>query len=167
MGARTKLAGARKMEHDPKYQRSLCGAYLIGLIDGDAKGLLRKKYFRPNSKEEREARETLAFLLRSPQPLDRELRVMLAALFDPQQGEPYGDREIRFVRRSRGRAPEHLANSLIVRHVWDLVKAGKSVSEGIASAVARFDLDESTVMKLWAKQKPVLEAVWGPLREVE
>jgi hypothetical protein len=92
---------------------------------------------------------------------------MLAALFDPQQGEPYGDREIRFVRRSRGRAPEHLANSLIVRHVWDLVKAGKSVSEGIASAVARFDLDESTVMKLWAKKKPVLEAVWGPLREVE
>jgi hypothetical protein len=154
------------MEHDSEHQRSLFAAYLSGYLV-DVKGLQRRRYLKSKSKEEREARETLASLLRSPQPLDRELRLRLAGLFDPQQGELYSDREIRLVRRSQGRAPEHLANSQIAKHVWDLVKEGKSVSEGIASAVERFERDESTVMKLWVRQKPALEALWDPLREVE
>ena len=54
----------------PKYQNSLCLAYLGGFGIKNSRSLLpNKEYFADGSKEEWEARETLAFLLRNQETL--------------------------------------------------------------------------------------------------
>lgn len=157
----------QSMEHDPRSQRSLCLAYLSGYTTYDERGLPRKEYLAKGSEVEREARETLAFLLRSQEPLDRELRNVLAALFDPQLSHPVAVREVQFKMRNRGQTKNHDANTAIAWCVWEAARSGKTISAGVAEAVERFERDESTVLKLWSTYKPLFETVWGPLRQQE
>lgn len=62
-------------------------AFLEGHLEHDRHGRLRSRYFVSGSPEELAARRALAKVLRSCGPLDRELRISLAGLFDPDPPE--------------------------------------------------------------------------------
>ena len=90
-------------ENDPQ-ALILARVLLGGFLKEDKRGLPHKKYLIKNSTDEQEALATLASILRSRGPLDRDLRDMLAALFDPKAGtHPVVERKIVFAHRTKGR----------------------------------------------------------------
>jgi hypothetical protein len=155
------------MEHDAKYQNSLCLAYLGGFGVKNSRGLPSKEYFADGSKDEWEARETLAFLLRNQEPLSRELREVLAALFEPQPSplaHPAGVREVRLRKRKQGRTKNDAAATEIAKYVYDKAQAGKPVNAAKADAALQFEMDERTIGKIWSAYKPGILEIWGPIR---
>jgi hypothetical protein len=145
--------------------RVLLGGFLVK----DKTGLPQKGYLEKDTPAEGEARQAMMRVLRSEGPLDRDLREMLATLFDPDQasrhrgGHPAIEREITFT-FPKGRRRNFARDTQISWHVWELVRKGQTVSAGIESAMTRYNLDESTVKKLWARYRRVFEAVWGSLK---
>jgi len=100
-------------ENDPQ-ALILARVLLGGFLKEDKRGLHQKEYLKKNSGDEREARATLASILRNQGPLDRDLRGMLAALFDPKPGtHPVVERKIVFAHRTKGRRKKHEANTAI------------------------------------------------------
>ena len=155
------------MEHDPKYQNSLCLAYLGGFGVKTSRGLPSTEYFGDGSKDEWEARETLAFLLRNQEPLSHELREVLAALFEPQPSplaHPAGVREVRLRKRKQGRTKNHAAATEIAKYVYDKAQAGKPVNAAKADAAEQFKMEYRTIGKIWGAYKPGIVAIWGPIR---
>jgi hypothetical protein len=74
-------------KYDPQYVSDLRQAYkLLGGYQGnDRRNLPQKKYLEYGSPEEMEARQALGRLLRSQQPLDSEIRLLLTGLFDREE----------------------------------------------------------------------------------
>jgi hypothetical protein len=154
------------MEHDPKHQNNLCLAYLGGFSVKNSRGLPSKEYFADGSKDELEARETLAFLLRNQEPLSRELREVLAALFEPQASplaHPAGVREIRLRKRKQGQTKNHEAATHIAKFVYDEAQAGKTVNAAKADAALQFKMDERRIGKIWSAYKRGIVEIWGPI----
>jgi hypothetical protein len=154
------------MEHHPKYQNSLCLAYLGGFGVKTSRGLPSTEYFGDGSKDEWEARETLAFLLRNQAPLSHELREVLAALFEPQPSplaHPAGVREVRLRKRKQGRTKNHAAATEIVKYVYDKAH-GKTVNAAKADAAEQFKMEYRTIGKIWGAYKPSIVEIWGPIR---
>jgi hypothetical protein len=148
-------------EDDPQ-ALILARVLLGGFIKEDKRGLPHKKYLIKNSADEQEALATLASILRSRDPLDRDLRDMLAALFDPKPGtHPVVERKIVFAHRTKGRRKNRAANTAIAWHVWREHKKGHTVRAAIESAVVRYGLDETTVKKLWGKYRRIFKRIWG------
>ena len=155
------------MEHDPKYQDSLCLAYLGGFGVKTSRGLPSTEYFGDGSKDEWEARETLAFLLRNQEPLSHELREVLAALFEPQPSplaHPAGVREVRLRKRKQGRTKNHAAATEIAKYVYDKAQARKPVNAAKADAAEQFEMDDRTIGKIWSAYKRGIVEIWGPIR---
>ena len=75
--------------------------FLAGYLVRNDRGINEIKYPEPESCEEKEARQSLAKLLRSELPLNYQLRQTLAALFDAEADTyPGGDRELVFNKRT-------------------------------------------------------------------
>jgi hypothetical protein len=147
-------------ENDPQ-ALILARVLLGGFIKEDKRGLPHKKYLIKNSGDEQEALATLASILRSRGPLDRDLRDVLAALFDPKAGtHPVVERKIIFAHRTKGRRKNHATNTAIAWHVWREHKKGHTVTAAIESAVDRYGLDVTTVKKLWGKYRSIFRAIW-------
>jgi hypothetical protein len=142
---------------------NLARALLDGVVEQDSGGRLRTKYLREGSPKELQARRALARLLGSDGPLDRWIRTNLAALFDPVP-PGWEQRKIRIVNRQRG-IRDHVAATQIAWHVWEEVSSGKTVTDGIDSALRKFPSikDESSVKKIWGRYRPVLEQIYGQL----
>jgi hypothetical protein len=151
----TRCAGGCAMgdENDPQ-ALILARVLLGGFLKEDKRGLHQKEYLKKNSGCERERAL-----------LDRDLRDMLAALFDPKPGtHPVVERKIVFAHRTKGRRKKHEANTAIAWHVWEEVKKGLTRTAAIESAVDRYHLDVTTVKKLWGKYRRIFEKIWGPLK---
>ena len=148
------------MEHDPKYQNSLCLAYLGGFGVKTSRGLPSTEYFGDGSKD-------LAFLLRNQEPLSHELREVLAAVFEPQPSplaHPAGVREVRLRKRKQGRTKNHAAATEIAKYVYDKAQADKTVNAAKADAAEQFEMDDRTIGKIWSAYKRVIIEIWGPIR---
>jgi hypothetical protein len=135
---------------------------LSGSVGRGNRNRLHSTYLKPGSPEELQARQTLARLLRSNDPLDRQLRTFLANLVDPapRQWEP---RTIRFVFRDKSQRVDSIANTQIAEYVRRLVCTSATVTEAIDRTVRRFGVQEDRVMKIWSNYRPVYERIYGPL----
>jgi hypothetical protein len=69
----------------PNTNLVLARVLLDGYIETNKVGLPEHRYL--DKKAEREGRKALAFILRQGAHLDRDLRYMLAALFDPENAQ--------------------------------------------------------------------------------
>jgi hypothetical protein len=159
-------------DHDEivRYARML----LCGYIEYDQRGVPRKKYLKPETKEYEEARRALACLLRMG-VLPRNLQHALANLFDPDDAPErsevvdslaYSHRVIAAERRIVGefakfrawnRRRDDAAHSHILQHLWNDVQERKSVEAAVKAAMDRFGLQREAVYKIW-KGRDVLQA---------
>jgi hypothetical protein len=104
----------------------------------------------------------MARVLRGTQPLNRELRELLANLFDPDA--PEGEqREIKLEFRRRGRFRDHVAATQVAEYVWTRVSEGERVGQAIARAADEFARSEEAVKLIWRRYRPILKQIYGPL----
>jgi hypothetical protein len=144
---------------DPQLARELLGGY----CDQDRRGRLRSRYLKEGSQEEVDARRAIARLLRSNDPLDRQLRTALAGLFDPDGPPALEQRKISIVWRRRGGHIDHRANTQIAEHIRAERIAGKAFDDAIESAVEKFSVSEELAKQIWGRYRPLFENVYGPL----
>src|ERR1700724_319080 len=98
---------------DDNYQDLLAAyAYLGGFTKHDKRGVPRQRYWKQDSREEKDCRAAFARVLRSRGPLDHQLREMLAQLFDPDPGTEtiWGIRKLTISFRANRRPRDHNAN---------------------------------------------------------
>jgi hypothetical protein len=157
--AETDLLPARAPEPDLQMAWML----LFGFVEKDTHGRLHSKYLEEGSPEEQDARRALARLLRDRDSrLDRQLRIALADLFDPDPPRPE-QRKIKLVARRRGGVRDDTASTQIAESVWSDVVGGKGVTAAINDTADKFHITDETAKKIWAKFRPLLEQVYGPL----
>jgi hypothetical protein len=131
----------REMPSDLERARLL----LIGYVN-EGKGRMRTRHL-PEGEQADQARRAMARLLRSDRPLDRELREHLADLFDPPAWQ---QRKIVFKFLHRGKSIDHIANTQVVSHVQDELRARKRMRQAIKSAAEKFSISETRVKKVWS-----------------
>ena len=97
--------------------------------------------------------------LRSDSPLTREQRDVLADLFDPDPSVGFkNERRIIFQYRRCGRRSQHLANTQISQHIWELFCSGWDVESGVQDATTKYKLSREDVFKIWSRFRPIYEA---------
>ena len=128
----------------------LCGRSVI-----DEHGLTRESYLRDGSAEEIAARRALARLLRTSSPLDLGLRVVLADLIDPDCDA--AERKIRFERRRKGKPSNVHAEKQIAEFIWARVEDDEKKEAAFQSAMDRFGLKRSRILKIWSNWQPILK----------
>jgi hypothetical protein len=118
-------------------------------------------YLEENSPDEKSARTALAEMLRRGEPLPLDIRCSLADLLDP--ASVGNERKIKFVHRTRGRAPnKRFIKILIACHVQVVVDHGGTVAEGIRTAADKFHLSQDHVRGIWQEQKPLMGVLVSP-----
>jgi hypothetical protein len=120
----------------------LARALLDVYVERDSRGRLRTKYLKKGSPEETDARRELAEHLRSDSPVDRGIRMSLAALFDPPKGRPTNP----------------IRNTQIAAHVYAEMQRGNRYADAVASAAEKFCLSESMIEKMYGRYR-----AYGPL----
>jgi hypothetical protein len=103
-----------------------------------------------NARDESIARKGLAVLFRRKAPLDRDLRRLLASLFDPPKGAQL---KIEIVGKGQGRRSDPERNTRIAAHVYAEINAGKRPGAAVASAAAKFHLSEDMIRKIWGRYR--------------
>ena len=136
---------------------TLARVLLDGYVEEDHRGRRRSKYFKRGSRDELDARRAIARLLRSKNPLERQLRDNLAGLFDPDPPESE-QRKIEIVFQSQGRYRDYVRKTQIAYHVWGEVSAGRKIVAAINSAVEKFEVSEELVKQIWGRYR----RVYGP-----
>jgi hypothetical protein len=140
-------------------------AYLGGYREIDKRGVPRKKSLKENSSDESDCRKALLRVLRSPAPLDREIREMLANMFDPDPGEfaIRADRKLSISFRAKSRPRDDYANTHIAWFIWEKVKSGARVESAIRDAIGKFNISRERAYDLWGPYRRTFERIWGPL----
>jgi hypothetical protein len=97
-------------------------SYLGGFLVHDDRGVPKRRYHKPDSREEKDCRAALARVLQSCEPLDHQLRKMLAELFEPDPGpeKVFGIRKLTISFRANSRPRDHSANTL-AWFIWERV----------------------------------------------
>src|SRR4051794_32638353 len=137
---------------------STARALLNGFLETAGTGSVRTRYFAES--EEQDARLALCRLLRSKDPLDRQLRNHLANLFDPDPLE-WEPRQIKLAFRRRGRHPDPARVTKSAMRVQEQVRNNIKVTDAIAVAAAEFSLDDEAVRKVWAASRVLLKQYRG------
>jgi hypothetical protein len=125
--------------------------------DVRGEGTYDRRYLAPNSSDEVFAREAMVRLLRSAEPLPRELRDCLADLFEPQDGEGIA-RQIVFEKRVGIR--DIMNDSAIATYILEQVGSGTQVEAAIAAAMKRYDKGRTTIYNIWMRHRPGFEAMF-------
>ena len=149
------IAGRRH----PEDQEELAFGLLNGFFENG-----KHFYWEDDSAEENRARAALANLLRGQEPLDRRLRVQLAALVSPQ-GREVGivKRKISFKYVEAGRPTDDYRNSQIVKDIYDFAARGGLIKDAINQAVEKYRLGDRRTKKLWGQYRDLLKSTHGPL----
>jgi hypothetical protein len=155
IGLQLAIAGRR----DPEDQEELAFGLLNGFIENG-----ERCYWEDDSAEERRARVALANLLRGQEPLDRHLRVQLAALISPQ-GSEVGivKRKIVFKNVKAGHPVDDYRNTQIVKYIYDLAATDKSINKSVEQAAEKYGLGIRRIKKLWGEYRDQLLSIHGPL----
>jgi hypothetical protein len=108
--------------------------------------------------KERDARISMATLLRSGLPLDQDFRDCLAALFDPDDDtHPAIARKLIFRRRAAGGSRDHIRDTAIAMDVCERVLDGATVSTAWEDAAKKFKLKSDRIKQIWsAKRIPII-----------
>jgi hypothetical protein len=120
----------------------LARALLDGYVEQDSRGRLRTKYPKKGSPEETAALRELAEHLRSDSPVDRGIRMSLAAFFD----------------RPKGRPTNPIRNTQIAAHVYAEMQRGERYTDATASAAEKFCLSQGMIEKIYGRYR-----AYGPL----
>ena len=132
---------------DAEAARRLLGGFIVT----DKRNRLHRKYLKERSAKERNARRAIARLLRSKEPLDRQLRVSLADLFDPD--DPLGEeRCIKLGSRHWGRQVDQINKTQIASEVAVNIKCG-GVTRAIQNVAEDFLLSEERVKQIWSEYR--------------
>ena|SRR5579872_4981530 len=146
-------------EDEPRSDEEKAIEYLQGSLKeiAGAKGRkhVKHEYFKPGSEEERQSRAALVRLLRRDEPLSKNLRSVLAMLFDPE--EKIERRMIAIVPRKIGRQADPAIAVEIARYIAEeeaLARGkAKAISNAKADAVARYKVAPATVERAWNEWK--------------
>jgi hypothetical protein len=140
--------------------------YLGGYLVYDKRGVPRKRYYPERSKDSDYCRQALARVLRSERPLDRQLRDMLADMFEPgeRRESPWGSRKLKAGFRNPVKPRDANANTHMARFVWRRAAEGVGVEGAIQEAVDTFEVTRERMYDLWRVYKPLFEAIEGPMR---
>jgi hypothetical protein len=116
------------------------------------------RYFKADSREERAARHSVAYLLRNPKPVGPWLRNRLADLFDPTS---INARDLKLGFRSEGRRTERLKHRRIASEMRRIVRASENrrgaVQAAIDSAVEKYGLEVRQARQIWSRYgKPMM-----------
>jgi hypothetical protein len=151
--------------HDFEQDAQAARVYLGGYLTFDKRGVPRKRYDPEESEASDYCRAALARVLRSDRPLDRQLRDMLADMFEPQEDpyRPFSSRELIAKSRSKHRREDVFANNHITRFMWERCPADFSPEKAVKEAMDNFDISRVYAYRLWARHKKIYEAIWGPL----
>lgn len=122
-------------------------------------------FLEADSKEEQEAREALARLLRSGNPLHQQLLNMLADQFEGVE-RPFPDypgsfsqpsaRRIVFKEQKKGRI-DFARRTEIATHVWRQFRKYGQVEAAVASAMEHYNVSRRHVIGIWGKYRPMFE----------
>lgn len=125
----------------------------------DERGVAVQRYHEAGSEDDKASRRALADLLRSNDPIPESVRMRLAdAIDDRHRVLSLSTRQLYFRKRDKG-APKHfIKNSQLASFIWIRRQNGHSVSSSVSILTAALDIDESTVMKIWSKMRPIFEA---------
>lgn len=150
-------------EEEAKQDVAAAMAYLGGIHEKDRHGVPRQRFCSDQSKEGLFCRAALARVLRSEGPLDRQLREMLADMFDTSP-RPAGLWNRRVLKASTPKKQkDHIANTHKTWFVWERVKAGTGINEAVEEAASHFQEERGYIYRLWKIHKPIYEATWGPI----
>jgi hypothetical protein len=156
---------------DGRDDLALAHSLLHGFIVEGKRGLQHRKYFRAG--DDKEARRALARVLRGD-ALDRSLRLMLAAMIDPDEvldffhGKGPGeiteqelsdaclvsvvrDRRLEIKFRSREPRRDSLRDGIVSKAVRERMDQSISYEEAVAEVAKKFDLSEGNVRRIWGK----------------
>jgi hypothetical protein len=136
--------------------KSLATQLLTGRVEQSRSGKLRNVHLEGT--DEQDARLALARLLRSRAPLDREIRIHLANLFDPKP-EQWEPRTIKLVHRTKGRSHDAISATQIAQRVHELRKSGESTNSAIGRAAKEFSRSDEAVKKIWKQYRRLLEVI--------
>jgi len=105
-----------------------------------------------NDDEERVARCVFVKLLLGDEPLSREIRNLLAALFEPDPQRSWVERQLVFRLRSRRKREFH--RDLIINLLMNmLVGAGIAVTTASDTVARTFEMTSDAVRKVWEHQR--------------
>jgi hypothetical protein len=141
-------------------------AYLGGYLETDKRGIPRHRYYPERSDDSSYCRAALARVLRSDHPVGRQLRDMLADLFEPIEPfkSPWGSRKLTAGFRNPVKPRDAHANTHMAWFVWKRASEGVGVEGAIREAVDIFDVTRERMYDLWKTYKPRFEAIEGPIR---
>jgi hypothetical protein len=140
--------------------------YLGGYLAFDKRGVPRKRYNPEGSEASDYCRAALARVLRNNRPLDRQLRDMLADMFEPEERResPWGSRKLKAGFRNPVKPRDGNANTHMAWFVWKRARGGVGVEGAIQEAMDTFDVTRERMYDLWRVYKPLFEAIEGPMR---
>jgi hypothetical protein len=105
-----------------------------------------------NNDEERVARGVFVKLLLGDQPLSREIRNLLAVLFEPDPQRSWVERQLVFQLRSRRKREFH--RDLIIDVLMHmLVGAGIAVKTASDTVARALEMTSDAVRKVWERQR--------------
>jgi hypothetical protein len=166
---------AATYEDDPSFRddERLAWELLVGFETRNTNNQIIRQYFDPGSNIDMSARTAMARVLRGTEPLHRNLRDVLAQLFDPQDDTPESSlvkREIRFTFRSRGRQQKWIGTNLdiatyIVGEILENPKTLQKVIKG--RAMDRFGLSHAQVLSVWRQYSDLFEPILERHRQTE
>jgi hypothetical protein len=141
-------------------------AYLGGYLKTDKRGIPRHRYYPERSDDSNHCRAALARVLRSDRPVDRQLRDMLADLFEPIEPikSPWGSRKLTAGFRNPVKPRDDHANTHTAWFVRKRKSEGVGVETAIQEAIDIFGVTRERMYDLLKAYKPGFEAVWGPIR---
>jgi hypothetical protein len=142
----------------------LIDVLLRGYVESKNDVPVTTRYWKDKSTDENRGREALVELLQSERPLTRDLRNTLAALLHPRENHyPGGERRIKCEDRHPGNRPKTILHSMVAQHVYDAMKSGASVGDGIKGAREKFRLEDRMINRIWSRYRPHLEDMFGVL----
>jgi hypothetical protein len=138
-------------EYESDLRMSL--ALLQGELITNRSGVNEERYYQKGSSEEQAARRALAKLLRSNNPLDRQVRSALAALIDADISGYPGDNRV-FIFQPRPKTKRHnLRNTQIFEFIQRKAKSKEKVGDAIEAAAKKFGLGEEAIKKIWDERR--------------
>jgi hypothetical protein len=148
----------------PHEERQFVRILLQGYSTTTKDGRSYKHFWEDMSDEENAGRRILGRLILSGAPLTQEVREQLAALIDPNNNRyPSITRRIKFQEKTRGRKHNSFNDTLVARRIYDAVKSGRTVKEGVDDAAEWFVIGERQIRKIWGRYKPSFEIIYGQL----
>jgi hypothetical protein len=140
--------------------------YLGGYLETNKRGIPRHRYYPERSDDSNYCRAALARVLRSDRPVDRQLRDMLADLFEPIEPlkSPWGSRKLTAGFRNPVRPRDDNANTHMAWFVWKRASEEVGVEGAIQEAMDTFDVPRERMYDLWKAYKRLFEAIEGPMR---